>query len=613
MRKIQWLLLLISFWSTFLVSLPAQAARLLLWRFDASQNQLEFTTDGSVQPTAQLIPNPLRLVIDLPGTTLGRPSVSQSVGGGIREIRVGQFDRQTTRIVVEIAPGYTIDPQQIQFRGASPRQWFVQLPEPQRITTPAPRPLPPTTPPPQPVPRPTPPEPSPEITESSVQLDPIQVTRDGFFIRTNQGEAKEIQVQRSRDRGTIEFEVEGITLPPDLLNQTVSVNRYGVNQIQLSQPSGSSSPTRITLNVNRESPDWQMNYSSVGGLVLLPRGVSASQLDGLSPRRSQREPTAATSLATIESVDIAQNGTQLLIRADRRIRASGNWNPNTNQFQITIPDAQLSPGVQGPQLGVNSPLSQVRLRQPDSRTVVIVVQPDRNTQIGELNQPSDQLLALSLRQRRVSLPPTGALPVPPPERLPPEISPPPTVFPGVRNSRVVVMLDPGHGGKDPGAVGIGGLQEKNVILPISLQVAALLEQQGVQTILTRSDDRFISLRGRVQLAQQTNVDLFVSIHANAISMSRPDVNGVETYYYANGRGLAEAIQNSLLQSTGMRNRGVKQGRFYVIRQTSMPSALVEVGFVTGAEDAPRLATPEFRSLIAQAIARGILLYIQQTR
>ncbi|MEQ9235183.1 N-acetylmuramoyl-L-alanine amidase [Coleofasciculus sp. E2-BRE-01] len=611
MRKIQWLLLLISFWSTFLVSLPAEAARLLLWRFDASQNQLEFTTDGSVQPTAQLIPNPLRLVIDLPGTTLGRPSVSQPVGGGIREIRVGQFDRQTTRIVVEITPGYTIDPQQIQFRGASPRQWFVQLPEPQRITTPAPRPLPPTTPPPQPVPRPTPPEPSPETTESSVQLDPIQVTRDGFFIRTNDGEAQEIQVERSRDRETIEFEVDGITLPPDLLNQTVSVNRYGVNQIQLSQSSGSS-PTRITLNVNRESPDWQMNYSSVGGLVLLPRGVSASQLDGLSPR-SDREPTAATSLATIESVDIAQNGTQLLIRANGRIRARGNWNPSANQFQITIPDAQLADRIQGPQLGVNSPLSQVRLRQPDSRTVVIVVQPDRNTQIGELNQPSDQLLALSLRQRRVTSPPTGSLPVPPPERLPPESSPPPTVFPGVRNSRVVVMLDPGHGGKDPGAVGIGGLQEKNVILPISLQVAAILEQQGVQTILTRSDDRFISLRGRVQLAEQTNVDLFVSIHANAISLSRPDVNGVETYYYANGRGLADAIQNSLLQSTGMRNRGVKQGRFYVIRRTSMPSALVEVGFVTGAEDAPRLATPEFRSQIAQAIARGILLYIQQTQ
>ncbi|MEQ9622684.1 N-acetylmuramoyl-L-alanine amidase [Coleofasciculus chthonoplastes] len=613
MRKIQWLLLLLSFWSTVLVSLPAQAGRLLLWRFDASQNQLEFTTDGSVQPKAQLIPNPLRLVIDLPGTTLGRPSVSQSVGGGIREIRVGQFDRQTTRIVVEIAPGYTIDPQQIQFRGASPRQWFVQIPTPQRTTTPAPRPLPPITPPPQTPPRPTPPESSPETRESTVQLDPIQVTRDGFFIRTNEGEAKEIQVQRSRDRETIEFDVEGITLPPDLLNQTVSVNRYGVNQIQLFQPSGSSSPTRITLNVNRESPDWQMNYSSVGGLVLLPRGISASQLEGLSPRRSDREPTATTSLATIESVEIAQNGTQLLIRADRRIRARGNWNANANQFQITIPDAQLADQIQGPQLGVNSPLSQVRLRQPDSRTVVIVVQPDRNTQIGELNQPSEQLLALSLRQRRVSLPPTGSLPVPPPERLPPESSPPPTVFPGVRNTRVVVMLDPGHGGKDPGAVGIGGLQEKNVILPISLQVAELLEQQGVQTILTRSDDRFISLRGRVQLAEQTNVDLFISIHANAISMSRPDVNGVETYYYSNGRGLAEAIQNSLLQSTGMRNRGVKQGRFFVIRRTSMPSALVEVGFVTGAEDAPRLATPEFRSQIAQAIAQGILVYIQQTQ
>ncbi|HBY79985.1 MAG TPA: N-acetylmuramoyl-L-alanine amidase, partial [Cyanobacteria bacterium UBA11148] len=92
---------------------------------------------------------------------------------------------------------------------------------------------------------------------------------------------------------------------------------------------------------------------------------------------------------------------------------------------------------------------------------------------------------------------------------------PPISQPRVPNSRILVIVDPGHGGKDPGTIGIGGVQEKNVILPISIEVAQILEQQGVQAILTRSDDTFVSLEGRVQMAERANADLFVSIHANA--------------------------------------------------------------------------------------------------
>ncbi|TVQ56101.1 MAG: N-acetylmuramoyl-L-alanine amidase, partial [Spirulina sp. DLM2.Bin59] len=178
--------------------------------------------------------------------------------------------------------------------------------------------------------------------------------------------------------------------------------------------------------------------------------------------------------------------------------------------------------------------------------------------------------------------------------------------------RNLVAIDPGHGGRDPGAIGIGGLQEKDVILPISLEVARTLQQQGVQVMMTRSDDRFITLAARTQMANQARATIFVSIHANAISMSRPDVNGLETFYFSpQGQRLAQTIQNSILQSIPMRNRGVKHARFYVLRTSSMPAALVEVGFVTGAEDAPRLANPQFRSQMAQAISRGILLYLQQ--
>jgi N-acetylmuramoyl-L-alanine amidase len=185
-------------------------------------------------------------------------------------------------------------------------------------------------------------------------------------------------------------------------------------------------------------------------------------------------------------------------------------------------------------------------------------------------------------------------------------------LPSIPNQQVVVVIDPGHGGRDPGAVGINGLQEKQVIFPISLRVAQLLEQQGVAVVLTRQDDRTLDLQARVDIANRARGSVFVSIHANAISLSRPDVNGIETYYASEtGYRLAAALQASILAATGMNNRGVKQARFYVLRHTAMPAALVEVGFVTGAQDAPRLADPAWQETIAQAIARGILQYIQQ--
>jgi N-acetylmuramoyl-L-alanine amidase len=173
------------------------------------------------------------------------------------------------------------------------------------------------------------------------------------------------------------------------------------------------------------------------------------------------------------------------------------------------------------------------------------------------------------------------------------------------------MVDPGHGGKDPGAIGLGGLREVDVILPIAQQVASLLEQQGIQAVMTRTSDYFVDLAPRVTMAERANADLFVSIHANAIGPTRPDVSGLETYYYSNGQRLAQTIHNSILQNLDVKDRGVRRARFYVLRKSSMPSVLVEVGFVTGRDDAAKLSNAAYRSQMAQAIARGILQYIQQ--
>ncbi|MBD1997530.1 N-acetylmuramoyl-L-alanine amidase [Leptolyngbya sp. FACHB-541] len=189
---------------------------------------------------------------------------------------------------------------------------------------------------------------------------------------------------------------------------------------------------------------------------------------------------------------------------------------------------------------------------------------------------------------------------------PPQVPSPSNPSAEVPKDRIVVMIDPGHGGADPGAIGIGGLREEDIVLSISQQVASLLEQEGIQAILTRGDDRGLELSTRVQLAQRANANYFVSIHANSLNMSRPDVNGVETFYHNSGRELAQSIQNSIMQNVDMNNRGVKQANFYVLRNTSMPAALVEVGFVTGRDDAAKLRDAGFRTTMAGAIARGIV-------
>jgi N-acetylmuramoyl-L-alanine amidase len=185
-------------------------------------------------------------------------------------------------------------------------------------------------------------------------------------------------------------------------------------------------------------------------------------------------------------------------------------------------------------------------------------------------------------------------------------------LPTVPRGRYRVVIDPGHGGPDPGAVGIGGLRETDVVLDVSLQAARLLQQRGVLVTLTRTSEIDLDLPPRVSIANRSGASAFVSVHANALSMARPDVNGVETFFFSGGpsRSLASALQNRMMAvSPGTPNRGVKQGRFFVIRRTTMPAALVEMGFVTGAIDAPRLANPDFRRRMALALAAGILDYL----
>ena len=620
--------LLPSILSIFVLSSTAEAAKLRSWRFDTNQNRLHINTDGGVQPKAKLIFNPTRLVIDLPGTTLQRSTVKKEYGGAIRSVRVGQFNENTTRIALELSPGYKLDPNLIKVRGVTSSQWTVQLPIPQKITA-APltnRPLSPAVRSSNSSPSkvftvvPTSAQPSKNSgsrtaanSAAIVQVHNIQVTADGLFVRTRGGGTPSLKVSRSSDRSQISIDLKGAALSP-LAAANTKVNRFGVGNIKLSQVQSSPPVVRMAMQVNTGSPDWEAAVSRYGGITVLPvGGISAVRTTTVASTTTSVQP--APGVATIESVEFNGDGSQLLIKTDQSLTYTSGWDRSSGLYRITLADTQLARAVRGPNLNTNSPLLRVRLQQPSPRTVLISVLPAAGVRVGELNQPSPELLALSLQRSSGALfPPSSpttpdviAIPTTPPPK-----NPTPSVKPRtVGQKRTVVVIDPGHGGKDPGAIGIRGLQEKNVILPISQKIAAILEQQGIQVVMTRDSDYFVDLGPRPIIADRANAKVFVSIHANSMPANRSDINGLETYYYDTGQRLARTIHNSILGSIDVRDRGVRKARFYVLRKSTMPSVLVEVGFVTGVVDSPRLGTTAYQNQMAEAIARGILQYLQQ--
>jgi len=187
-------------------------------------------------------------------------------------------------------------------------------------------------------------------------------------------------------------------------------------------------------------------------------------------------------------------------------------------------------------------------------------------------------------------------------------------LPSVKKNKFYVVIDPGHGGPDSGAIGIGGLRETDVVLDVSKIVTNILNKKGVKVKMTRTNEIDLDLGPRVSMANNTKADIFVSIHANASVGKKRNINGLETFYYSGwkGRLLAEKIQKQIIKvSPGSPDRGVRRGSFYVIKQTNMPAVLVEIGFVTGKLDGSRLSKEMHRERVAYAIARGILEYLER--
>lgn len=183
----------------------------------------------------------------------------------------------------------------------------------------------------------------------------------------------------------------------------------------------------------------------------------------------------------------------------------------------------------------------------------------------------------------------------------------------------VIVIDPGHGGGNPGAVGPGSVTESSVNLAVALKVKKLLENGGAKVVMTRSTDRYVAAPGsslgqelqeRLDIANANKADIFVSLHSN--SNENASIQGAMTFYHANSaKPLADSIQNSLIKSTGAVNKGVESATFYVLRNASMPSVLVEMGFLTNPQEEQKLNSASYQEKIALGVYQGIANYFSK--
>jgi len=310
-----------------------------------------------------------------------------------------------------------------------------------------------------------------------------------------------------------------------------------------------------------------------------------------------------------------------------------------DRVYVDIYQARLNPVLHKQAYSVESGyLSQIRVAQKTPSTVRLVVDLDFSAayyRVWHLPEPFRIIIDVYPKESP-SLPPPSKLTTSIIRQL------------GLGIQRVVI--DPGHGGKDPGCIGKNKHQEKEVVLDVALRLKELLASIGLEVVLTRETDIYLAPETRTVIANQKQADLFVSIHANASRNRR--LSGVETFFLnlsqdplvvetaarenatstksiskmaetlekilqntkiPESKELAEVIQKNLVESlsqkySGVNNLGVKGGPFWVLIGAEVPSVLVEISFLSNPTEEERLRTSEYRQRIAQGIYQGIIAY-----
>jgi N-acetylmuramoyl-L-alanine amidase len=326
-----------------------------------------------------------------------------------------------------------------------------------------------------------------------------------------------------------------------------------------------------------------------------------------------------------------------------------------DRIYFDLHDTVLAPDLSATNIEIGDALlNRVRLAQPLPSMTRVVLETHGNSNFSVSLETNPYRLVVEVR--KIGANPKGAINLFPDTSQAEKntlaiIVPPPTKEDLLLRARVPkmrIVVDAGHGGWDLGTVGRRGLLEKDVVLEIAQRLGKLLESRlGMEVLYTRQDDNYIPLDERAEIANQSQADLFVSVHANYSDL--PSARGVETYYtnffsapspkdletragtggnvspvatlssadlhdrIEQSRRLAASVQRSLygtlsVENPGLRDRGIKEAGFVVLTETSMPGILAEVSFVSSPTDEQRLRSDGYREEIAEALYKGIARY-----
>jgi len=387
-------------------------------------------------------------------------------------------------------------------------------------------------------------------------------------------------------------------------------------------------------------------------------GAAASGTAATEPNSEPASPQETSKLPRITGIrhwSSADSSTVVLDLEDQ-VQYEAHRLSSPDRIYFDLHDTSLAPEVAGKTIEVGDALlARVRVAQPVSGLTRMVLETKGNSNFSVSLEPNPYRLVVQVRKlgadpkAQVNLFPGTesdrgklfAIVVPPPTHEDLQLR--------ARVPKMRIVVDAGHGGWDLGTVGRKGLLEKDLVLEIAQRLGKLLESRlGAEVILTRKDDNYIPLDERAGIANQSQADLFVSVHANYSDL--PSARGVETYYtnffsspsakdvearedgtvaktttlaalspvdlhdrIEQSRRLAASVQRSLygtlsVQNPGLRDRGVKEASYVVLTETAMPGILAEVSFVSSPADEQKLRSDGYREQIAEALYKGIARY-----
>ncbi|HWP59080.1 MAG TPA: N-acetylmuramoyl-L-alanine amidase [Candidatus Acidoferrales bacterium] len=394
---------------------------------------------------------------------------------------------------------------------------------------------------------------------------------------------------------------------------------------------------------------------ALGALPFAPNGARADALAGPkgSPPRTEPDETEPGVLVTRVYPVSADGSTRVVVGLTGAVSYKSDTLPAdpakglAQRFYTDLIGARVARVAAGSFAVDDSCIQQIRVAQFSARVVRVVLDLKDDCPSRAVFFKEGSRLVIEVKNREPPSAPPGVASAKATTRPKPAAR----QIPGIRK----IVLDPGHGGKDTGAIGHGGLMEKDVVLAIAKKLARRLRNElGVEVTLTREDDSFVQLEERTAIANREGADLFISLHTNA--SPNPQARGVETYYLNNTDDeaakrlaarenatstknisdiqfiLSDLIQNSKLEDSislahhlqaamvdhagkklgEVKDLGVKQALFFVLVGAKMPSVLAEIFFITNREDARWLARDAYQESIVDGLFEGIKAYCQRS-